>query len=385
LTIVLVIAGIAAYSVIQYLQPSNPNPTPPLPTEQPSQPQQSNQPSTSPSTSGIGVIKVTAGDLSSEYSSNVVAADLKYKEKVLQVSGTIYKIGRVPAGSADYSDKAYITLSTNSYSKEGVLVFFKDESVIAKIHTGEGIIVEGKCVGSSKILETANVILLDSSSVERAEFKLTGWHISVQSRQAPFSFSGPSIIYLTYLSIYFTKFGYGISLTLDGVGGYVLTAEEEDGARDFVISTENGVPEPGQHKLVAKDSKGNIIVTETFNFVGAKIVISNVSVYTTLGRQYGYPQEGIYLTNIILNMKNDGDLPFIAGALEVSTSEGTQTKSYNFQPVAVLSGEEKIVAAAQQYGDNTLRFASSGEKTIVLNFKDGWGKVVYSYSTTITV
>jgi hypothetical protein len=159
LMMVLVGGGIGSYVALQYLQP-----------QQPSQPE---KPSSTPE---LGVVKITAEVLFKEYLDNEVAADLKYKGRLLQVSGSIADIGRVPAGYGEYSNKAYIRLD-KTVSGIGVLCFFKDESEIAKLNREQEVIVEGNCNGCPKTLMTSDVFLLDCSLVERTEFQLTGWKV----------------------------------------------------------------------------------------------------------------------------------------------------------------------------------------------------------------
>jgi hypothetical protein len=167
------------------------------------------------------------------------------------------------------------------------------------------------------------------------------------------------------------------------VATYNCKLEDSEAALPM-ITKGNEVPVSGQYKLVVKDHKGNVVTTETFTFVGVKIGISEVSVRTSSG----YTGGGIYLMEINLKVKNEGDLPFYVTTLEATTSEGNQTKVYYFpygNPYAVLPGEEKAIQASQGIAAYALRFASSGEKTVVLNFKDGTGKVVYTYLATIEV
>jgi len=89
-------------------------------------------------------ITVKASVLSAEYQENEVAADLKYKGKVLLVTGTVDDIGK------DITDSIYVSLSDGEeYSLSGVQCFFADSqtSVAADLKKGQNISIKGKCEG----------------------------------------------------------------------------------------------------------------------------------------------------------------------------------------------------------------------------------------------
>jgi hypothetical protein len=70
----------------------------------------SEQPAQSEAVTQESAIKVTAPQLLSEYEANEVAADAKYKNKMVEVSGTINSIGK------DILDNPYVALNGNSPS-----------------------------------------------------------------------------------------------------------------------------------------------------------------------------------------------------------------------------------------------------------------------------
>jgi hypothetical protein len=87
-------------------------------------------------------LKVSAIKLYADYEANGVAADEKYKDKVLQVTGKITTIDR------DIMDKIYITLKGNQYFGDVQCFFAEDHIQTAmKLSKGQKITVKGKCNG----------------------------------------------------------------------------------------------------------------------------------------------------------------------------------------------------------------------------------------------
>lgn len=91
-------------------------------------------------------IIVTATKLSSDYQSNEVSADAKYKGNLVQVSGTIYNIGK------DIMDNPYIELQNGPYDPFGVQCMFSqsDESKLANLSKGQTVTLLGTV--SSKVI-----------------------------------------------------------------------------------------------------------------------------------------------------------------------------------------------------------------------------------------
>lgn len=90
------------------------------------------------------VIKVTASQLVADYSANEVAADGKYKGKVLEVNGVISSIGK------DITDRPYISFTSNNPgSFRGVQCIFEknQEEQLVTLAKGESISVRGMCDG----------------------------------------------------------------------------------------------------------------------------------------------------------------------------------------------------------------------------------------------
>lgn len=85
------------------------------------------------------VIVISAWDLYNAYEDNEVAADLKYKNKILEVTGTISDFG------VDVFGTAFIMLDTGGPFKD-TQVFFKkgQEEKIAELSKGEKVTVLAK-------------------------------------------------------------------------------------------------------------------------------------------------------------------------------------------------------------------------------------------------
>jgi len=88
--------------------------------------------------------ELSASKLSSDYQDNEIAADEKYKHKIILVTGYIDDIGK------DITDSIYVTLSDGKeYSFSGVQCFFSDSqtSAAAKLKKGQKVSIKGKCDG----------------------------------------------------------------------------------------------------------------------------------------------------------------------------------------------------------------------------------------------
>ena len=101
-------------------------------------------------------IAVTAVTLYSDYLVNSVAADQKYKDKLLQVTGTVTKI------DTDILGNPTVMFGMDSYNVSGVLATFKKSELnnIVNISLGQTIIIIG--TGNRKL----NWILLDDCSMK---------------------------------------------------------------------------------------------------------------------------------------------------------------------------------------------------------------------------
>ena len=89
-------------------------------------------------------LKVSASQLFQDYKGNEVAADEKYKDKTLEIAGTVDSIGK------DILDEIYVTLKGGGqFEFLSVQCFFEDKykSEAARLSKGQGITVRGRCEG----------------------------------------------------------------------------------------------------------------------------------------------------------------------------------------------------------------------------------------------
>ncbi len=103
----------------------------------------------------LTAIKISAQELYSDYHENVIAADIKYKGKIIKVTGLIGRIDK------DYRRGAYIVLESAIYASSGgkisltkslhptVWCYFdlKDEPQLVQVRRGQKISAQGKCEG----------------------------------------------------------------------------------------------------------------------------------------------------------------------------------------------------------------------------------------------
>lgn len=102
-------------------------------------------------------IQVTPGQLFAEYEANDIAADRKYKGKVLQMTGTVDTISR------DLLDTIYVTLKAGNATFVQIQCFFDDgsEDAVAKLSSGQSLTIRGRCDG-----KFGNVMLKDCAIVK---------------------------------------------------------------------------------------------------------------------------------------------------------------------------------------------------------------------------
>jgi len=114
-------------------------PTTAPPTEAPPTPPPTEQPAPVPQ-----IIEITAAQLYAEYEANEIAADQKYKNKMLKVTGVLSSISKDILGSP------YIVLTGGGeYEVWGVQCTFSSayEPQLAKLTKGQQVTVTGKCKG----------------------------------------------------------------------------------------------------------------------------------------------------------------------------------------------------------------------------------------------
>ena len=95
---------------------------------------------------------ITASKLYKEYNANEIAADEKYKGKIIEVTGVIRDIGN------DIMDNPYITLVGDEYFGD-IQCYFNEKSVVAKLSKGKRITVIGSCSGLMMNVQINNCIV----------------------------------------------------------------------------------------------------------------------------------------------------------------------------------------------------------------------------------
>lgn len=103
-------------------------------------------------------ITISANDLHAAYDDNEVAADTKYKGKIIQVSGTVEDIGK------DITDTIYVTLAAgDEYSMSSIQCFFADSHTEAAANLSKGDRVTIKGMGDGLM---GNVLIRGCSLVK---------------------------------------------------------------------------------------------------------------------------------------------------------------------------------------------------------------------------
>jgi tRNA_anti-like len=96
---------------------------------------------------------LSANELYNEYKANEVAADAKFKGKVVVVSGTIDSIGK------DLMDQAYVVIGGKGFLDGVQCTFTKgEESSVARLSKGQHVTIKGEVAG-----KMGNVLVNKSS------------------------------------------------------------------------------------------------------------------------------------------------------------------------------------------------------------------------------
>lgn len=99
------------------------------------------------------VLEVDPATLRAAYQENEIAADTKYENNLLKITGTINNIGK------DILDEVYLTIETGEYLYD-IQCYFSDASqieIVATLKDGDTITLIGRCSG----LSLTNVIVKD--------------------------------------------------------------------------------------------------------------------------------------------------------------------------------------------------------------------------------
>jgi hypothetical protein len=106
-------------------------------------------------------IPVSVQTLYSDYETNEAAADIKYKNKKLAVTGTIMNI------SSGYDDSYYVTLLSHTTEMFGIEIggvdcYFSNAYEVADLRKGNKITISGKCTGKSGGVELKGCSILNN-------------------------------------------------------------------------------------------------------------------------------------------------------------------------------------------------------------------------------
>lgn len=96
------------------------------------------------STPSPEIVKVAAGDIYSAYQANEIAADQQYRNKAVEISGSIIEISE-----NKYGDPYVLLGDGGRYEFFGVQCFFSTtaEPELAKLAKGQKIVIQGECTG----------------------------------------------------------------------------------------------------------------------------------------------------------------------------------------------------------------------------------------------
>jgi hypothetical protein len=101
-----------------------------------------------PAAPAAPAVTVKAGDLLKEFGSNAAAADTKYKDKIIQVSGKAGPVQKLPL--VGYILTVYGEDSGDG-GMSGIQAFMAESATadVAKVKEGEAVTVQGKCDGGA--------------------------------------------------------------------------------------------------------------------------------------------------------------------------------------------------------------------------------------------
>lgn len=369
-----------------YRLSSEPAPTPPIPSTE---------------------IKITAGQLIDEYQTNEIAADHKYKGRIVVLEGKIVEVSRDPETNKPY---VAVTVRGKYSGDEYIRCFFDNENELLGLVKREEVIIKGKCLGEKEKEESTSfpIILENCSLVDETEFQLIEWEVA-----SPYNF--PELI------VSYKKFGYslrfhltnpeGIKTSTDSViihGNIYEPPTKTEGTVHLRLTKyEYENPLPGQYKLSVEATKlllkpsptiqdAKLIATETFNFSGPRpevkitdegshwtpdmelvvdrsaICGARLDILRDPSKAFAPSKESFhYFVSFNLGIKNTGDLPFYCTRLIVklpdfkpeetsplpsipfvcgcSTTDAGEPGVFSLAEKILTPGEEKNIVIFTQY------------------------------------
>jgi hypothetical protein len=204
---------------------------------------------------------------------------------------------------------------------------------------------------------------------EETQFQLSDWEV-IES-------------YGTALRLSFTITGDVELLLTDSDGAEVAServyywgwdTEVEEREADLDLAGYRETPAAGQYTLTVKDALGKTIAAEIFNFAGARVTVSEVLLTWEYSEYSGYS-----LKSISFKATNNGDLPAYIDGGKVTVDSKAQT--LYFYPYETILPDEEATLYDSIYAISGI---TAGSKSFTLELKDGVGKVIASYSATVT-
>ena len=108
-------------------------------------------------TSQDAELKVTAIKLYNDYESNEIAADKKYKDHIIQVSGIVEEVSEVPIVGG-----LCVTLTGGEYGEARIQCIFpsKEKDQLSNLEKGQKVKIKGKCNGKPMYVGLVGCVLM---------------------------------------------------------------------------------------------------------------------------------------------------------------------------------------------------------------------------------
>jgi hypothetical protein len=205
---------------------------------------------------------------------------------------------------------------------------------------------------------------------EETQFQLTDWAVidyyNTASLQLHFTTTGDAELLLTNPD--------GVEADSERVYYWGWDTEAEEKETELDLAGYRETPAAGQYTLTVKDALGKTIATEIFSFAGAEVTVSEVLLTWNYSSYSDYS-----LKSISFKVTNNGDLPAYIDGGKVTVDSKAQT--LYFYPYETILPDEEATLYDSIYAISGI---TAGPKSFTLELKDGAGKVIASYSATVT-
>lgn len=107
-----------------------------------------------PKAAAQNAIVVSPAELAAAYEANAISADVLYKNKYIEVTGKITKLGRVDASA--FGRAPYVTI-------DGVVTKYfpkSKEALISKLQMGQDVTLTGICLGNASKTQIDGAVTL---------------------------------------------------------------------------------------------------------------------------------------------------------------------------------------------------------------------------------